>query len=216
MKPRERMENLGPDALTDYELIAILLRTGTKEKNVLDFSKDILKKYGSLSALLESSIDEIKEVKGIGNAKSTTLKAIMELAKRYYECKISENNYKFNSPDSTFNYLKSRINHDGSEKFCVIFLDNSNSLIKFEEMFQGNNRQAPVFVSEILKKALKLNATSIIVAHNHPTGNTNPSNEDIKLTEKLFKACKLVDLNLLDHIVFSKDSYTSLSEIGVV
>jgi len=216
MKPRERMLQIGSTALSDSELIAILLRTGTREKNVIEFSKHILKEVGGMANLLEMNIHKLLKIKGLGNAKASTLTAVIELAKRYYNSKLADNNYKFTSPTETFNYLKSRISHNGSEKFCILFLNNSNQLIEFKEMFQGNNRQAPVFISEILKNALKLNATSIIAAHNHPSGNVKPSSEDIVITKKLKKACNIVDISLLDHIIFSSNSFTSLSDTGEI
>lgn len=216
MKPRERMALLGVESLNDAELIAILLRTGTKDESVVEFSDSIIRKFGGLSSLLESNLNELKKIKGLGNAKSSTLSAVMELAKRYYMSKLIENNFKFTSPNDTFNYLKTRITHDGSEHFCVLFLNNSNQLIEFKEMFKGNNRQAPVFISEILRYALKVNASSIIASHNHPSGNITPSEEDIKLTEKLSTACNIIGINLLDHIIFSSTGHTSLSEIGLI
>ncbi|NOY23653.1 MAG: JAB domain-containing protein [Acidobacteria bacterium] len=214
MKPRERLLELGPKALTDGELVAILLRTGVSGKGVVELSDELLSGGGGLSVLFDRTIDELLAVKGLGKAKVATLVAVMELARRYYDSLLINRENRFSSPEDVHSFLKSRVSHDGSERFYVLFLDSQGALIEFEQMFRGNHSAAPVFVSEILKKALKLEAAAIIVAHNHPSGNLAPSREDLQITKKLNQACRLIELNLQDHLIFSHVGFVSLAERG--
>ncbi len=214
MKPRERLLELGPEALTDGELVAILLRTGVSGKGVVELSDELLSGGGGLSVLFDRTIDELLAVKGLGKAKVATLAAVMELARRYYDSLLINRENRFSSPEDVHSFLKSRVSHDGSERFYVLFLDSQGALIEFEQMFRGNHSAAPVFVSEILKKALKLEAAAIIVAHNHPSGNLAPSREDLQITKKLNQACRLIELNLRDHLIFSPVGFVSLAERG--
>jgi len=214
VKPRERLLDLGAHALTDGELVAILLRTGVSGKGVVELSNELVSAGGGLSALFDRTVEELLDVKGLGKAKVATLLAVMELARRYYESQLACRENRFLSPEDAHGFLKSHMPSDGSERFYVLFLDSQGALIDFEQMFRGNHSAAPVFVSEILKKALKLEAASIIVAHNHPSGNLSPSREDLQITKKLNQACRLMELTLQDHLIFSPMGFVSLAERG--
>ena len=140
--------------------------------------------------------------------------AVLELARRYYVGKLNRNSNRFQSPEHVFEYLRHSIPHDGSERFCALFLDPQGRLIRMDEMFRGNHSAAPVFVSEIMKRALLLGASDLIVAHNHPSGNTAPSEEDRRLTRRLRSAADMLDICLRDHVVFSSEGYQSMAETG--
>ncbi len=214
MKPRERLLALGPEALTDGELVAILMRTGRTGKGVVEFSEELVADSGGLSVLFDRSVESLLAVKGLGKAKTATLAAVMELSRRYYESQLKFRENRFTSPKEVYAFLRGHFPVDGSERFYVLFLDSQGALIEFEQMFRGNHSAAPVFISEILKKALKLDAVSIIVAHNHPSGNLSPSREDLLITKKLNQACRLVELSLRDHLIFSPAGFISLAERG--
>ncbi|MCK5879432.1 MAG: DNA repair protein RadC [Holophagae bacterium] len=214
MKPRERLLALGPKTLTDGELVAILLRTGIRGKGVVELAEDLVTQNAGLSGLFDRSVDNLLSVKGLGKAKVATLAAVMELSRRYYESQLTMRDNRFSAPCEVHAFLKSHVPNDGSERFYVLFLDSQGALIEFELMFRGNHSAAPVFISEILKKALKLEAASLIVAHNHPSGNLTPSREDLQITKKLNQACRLTELTLQDHLIFSPVKFVSLAERG--
>ena len=214
MKPRERLLDRGPQSLTDQELIAILLRTGVSDQDVVSLAESLLSDCGGLSGLFDMSVQDMLQVRGIGEAKATSLAAVMELARRYFVSKLNRNDNRFHSPDHVYQYLRHAIPHDGSERFCVLFLDPQGRLIQMDEMFRGNHSAAPVFVSEIMKRCLTLGASDMIVAHNHPSGNTTPSPEDRRLTERLQQAARLLDISVRDHVIFSVDGYRSMAEAG--
>lgn len=208
------MLELGPEALTDGELVAILMRTGTRGKGVVELAEELVNESGGLSELFDRGVESLLMVKGLGKAKVATLAAVMELSRRYYESQLKLRENRFTSPKDVHTFLKGRVLTDGSERFYVLFLDSQGALIEFEQMFRGNHSAAPVFISEIMKKALKLEAASIIVAHNHPSGNLAPSREDLLVTKKLNQACKLMELALRDHLIFSPVEFVSLAERG--
>ncbi len=214
MKPRERLLHHGAAALSDAELVAILLRTGVSDRTVVDLAQDILDLREGLCGLFDMNVQELMGIRGVGQAKATALAAVMELSRRYFQQKLKRNDSWFQSPEEVFQYLRHHIRHDGSERFCVFFLNPQGSLLKFETMFRGNHSSAPVFVSEIMKEALRLNASDLIVAHNHPSGELTPSPEDRRLTERLKSATNMLDMVLRDHIIFSSESFRSMAEYG--
>ena len=154
MKPRERLLALGPKTLTDGELVAILLRTGIRGKGVVELAEDLVTENAGLSGLFDRSVDNLLSVKGLGKAKVATLAAVMELSRRYYESQLTMRDNRFSAPCDVHAFLKSHVPNDGSERFYVLFLDSQGALIEFELMFRGNHSAAPVFISEILKKAI--------------------------------------------------------------
>lgn len=214
MKPRERLLQHGAAALSDAELVAILLRTGVSDRSVVDLARDILDERDGLCGLFDMDVKDLLAIRGLGNAKATALAAVMELSRRYFRHKLNRNDNRFQSPEEVFQYLRHHVVHDGSERFCVLFLNPQGALLKFESMFRGNHSAAPVFVSEIMKEALRLGASDLIVAHNHPSGELTPSPEDRRLTDRLKSASLMLDMVLRDHIIFSSDGYRSMAEHG--
>ncbi len=216
MKPREKLLSCGAENLSDGELLAILLRTGIKGKSVLKFSEDLLKEFGGFSGLLDADIEVLMETKGLSKAKVTQLKAILEILKRYFREKIQPAETPLHNPEDVYNFLIASVEWEDREKFTVIFLNNASRIIDEETLFMGNLNSIPVFVSEILKKALRKGARGIIVAHNHVSGNLNPSNHDLNFTQRLKQACELVEVTLIDHIIYSLSGYFSFKEENLI
>ena len=202
-RPREKLLMRGENALSDAELLAIILQTGTKEKNALDLSRELLQYFGSLQELLNCDLETFCQFKGLNKAKFALLKTILEINRRYFFEKAKKTIALKNSND-TRNYLLSKLSYREQEVFACLFLNNKNQIIKYKELFYGSIDRAEVYPREIMKAALKYNATSIIISHNHTSGDPTPSNADIKLTQHLKHVLSLININLLDHIIVGK------------
>lgn len=211
LMPREKLLTLGAKHLTDAELLAIFLRTGTKEMPVLELSQFVLDEFGSLRELLSASLDDFCQIKGLGLAKYIQLQASKEMIKRYLYQQLQENE-AINNPMIAVRYLQTELENDEREIFMALFLDNHHRLIKVEKLFFGTINQAEVHPREIIKEGLKCNAAAVIIAHNHPSGICEPSDADRQLTEKIKLACELVDIRLVDHIIVGKGDFFSFEE----
>lgn len=211
LMPREKLLTLGAKHLTDAELLAIFLRTGTKEMPVLALSQFVLDEFGSLRELLSASLDDFCQIKGLGLAKYIQLQASKEMIKRYLYQQLQENE-AINNPMIAVRYLQTELENDEREIFMALFLDNHHRLIKVEKLFFGTINQAEVHPREIIKEGLKCNAAAVIIAHNHPSGICEPSDADRQLTEKIKLACELVDIRLVDHIIVGKGDFFSFEE----
>ncbi|AIA25220.1 RadC family protein [Kosakonia sacchari] len=212
-KPREKMMKFGIESLTDVELLALFLRTGTQGKSVLTVAREMLKQFGSLYTLLSADLDDFKEVHGIGLAKYAQLRGIGELARRYYNARLLEESSLL-SPEMTREFLQSQLAGEEREIFMVILLDNQNRILKHCRLFSGTINQVEVHPREILREALKVNAAAVILAHNHPSGNAEPSKADRQITERVIKCCQFMDIRVLDHLVIGRGEYVSFAERG--
>lgn len=213
MMPREKLLKFGAESLSDHELLAIFLRTGTKGLPVLALSQNLLNDFGSLYHLMNATYEEFCQKIGLGTTKFTQLKAVIELSQRYLKVKIMENN-ALTSPNLTHHYLASQLADKDREVFLVIFLDNQNQVICCEKLFEGTYNSVEVHPREIIRKALKYNAAALILAHNHPSGMAEPSQADRNITQQIEQACNLVDIRILDHFVIGKGEYVSFAERG--
>jgi len=214
-RPREKLIERGANALSDAELLAIFLRTGTQGITAVDLARQLLSHFGSLRAMFSASEREFCQAKGLGVAKYTQLQAVLELSRRHlYEEVVP--GYKADSAVEVKTYLLSKYGDLEREQFGVLFLDAQHQLIADEVLFQGTLAAAAVYPREIVKRALALNAASLILAHNHPSGLTEPSDADIRMTTQIIAASELVDLKVLDHIVVGKGSATSFAERGLI
>ncbi len=211
LMPREKLLKFGAQALSDSELLAIFLRTGIKGVPVMELSKHVIHTFGSLRHLLSADLTEFCQVKGLGVTQFVQLQATKEMTRRYLSQQLQENE-AVSEPYIAVMYFQSELEQNEREVFMVLFLDNQHRLIKKEKMFWGTINQAAVHPREIIKEALKCNAAAIIVAHNHPSGDCTPSEADRLLTQKLAKACELVDLRFVDHIIVGKGNYFSFEE----
>lgn len=211
LMPREKLLTYGAYKLSDAELLAIFLRTGTKGMPVLDLATQVLNEFGSLRGLLTASLDAFCQIKGLGETKYIQLQACREMTKRYLmqEMKFSD---MISNPSLAIHYFQAELESDEREVFMALFLDNQNRLIKIEKIFFGTINQTEAHPREIIKAALKYNAAALIVAHNHPSGECQPSEADRKLTERLEQACDLMHIRLLDHIIVGKGDYFSFEE----
>lgn len=214
-RPREKLLNRGAQALTDAELLAIFLRTGTKGLSAIDLAYQLLNEFSSLRNLFNASLEDFSKTKGIGPAKYVQLQAVLEMSTRYLRETI-ERKSVISSPHDTRQYLKTKLRGRHSEIFAALFLDNRHQVIKFEELFQGTIDGASVYPREVVKKALEYNAAAIIIAHNHPSGVAEPSQADEHITQRLNKALALVDIRLLDHLVIGEAEIVSLAERGLL
>lgn len=213
LMPREKLLQFGVEALSDAELLALFLRTGTRNLPVLTLSQKLLNEFGSFYHLMNASHDEFCKKEGLGTAKYTQLKAVVELSYRYLKVKMTKENY-LTSPTLTHHYLANRLMDKDREIFMVIFLDNQNHVINCEEMFVGTYNCVEVHPREVARKALQYNAAALILAHNHPSGLAEPSQADRALTKKIEQVCELIDVRVIDHLVIGKGEYVSFAERG--
>ena len=209
------MMRFGASALTEAELLALLLRTGCQGLNVLDLSQQLLDQFEGLNGLLTTEHQELVSIKGLGPAKATQLSAILEMCRRVLSQKLGKSDV-ITSPDSTREYLQLHFQGLEREEFACLFLDTRNRIITLETLFQGTLNSATVHPREVVKKALSLNASSLILCHNHPSGDPNPSQADIRITETLKQALELVDINVLDHMIVGQGEIISMAEYGLI
>ena len=214
-RPREKLLAHGPASLADAELIALLLRTGMKGLSVLQLAQRMLDHFGGLQGLLHAEQNQLKGIKGLGPAKRAEIAAVIELARRALTRELSQHPV-FDTPDKVKNYLQLQLGALDHEVFAVLFLDTQTRLIKLEEMFRGTLTQAAVYPREVLKRALDLQASAVIFAHNHPSGAAEPSRADELLTQTLKSALALVDIRVLDHLVVGRNEVISFAERGLL
>lgn len=213
MLPREKMQLKGIEALSDAELLALFLRTGTRQKGLMNFADYLLQHFGSLHGLLQASEAELTGIEGIGIAKYAQLKGITELARRFFSVRLMERE-PLRTPDVTREFLQSHLSDEEREIFMVIFLDNQNRVIKHCRMFAGTLSYVEVHPREIVREAIKLNAAALILAHNHPSGNAEPSRADRVITERVIKSCNFMEIKVLDHLVIGRGEIVSFAERG--
>jgi DNA repair protein RadC len=213
-RPREKLINRGAKALSDAELLAIFLRTGVAGSSAVDLARQLLLDYGSLRSILGADAKSFCTHKGLGPAKFVQLQAALEIAGRHFAENL-ENEDCLTNPTQTMNYLRARLRDYEHEVFACLMLDNRNRVIAFRELFRGTIDGASVYPREVVKQALADNAAAVILAHNHPSGVCEPSQADIRITERLKKALALVDIRVLDHVIVG-DEITCLSERGLV
>lgn len=212
-RPRERLKRQGAESLSNQELIAILLRTGTKKESVLHLSNRILTHFEQLHELKNATIEEITAIKGIGEAKAIQLLASIELGKRLHKQRTDER-YTIRSPKDAANYLMPDMSSLLQENFVTLFLNVKNQIIHQQTIFIGSLNASIVHPREVFREAVKRSAASIICAHNHPSGNPAPSPEDIDVTKRLQEAGLIMGIELLDHVIIGDHQFISLKEKG--
>ena len=214
-RPRERLLKQGAAALSDAELVAIFLRVGVKGKSAVDLARDLVIEFGSLNGLFAASEVDLCAIHGIGQAKYVQLQAVLEMARRALveDIKLTD---ALTSPKSVRDYLKLTLARLAHEVFVAVFLTSQNRVIKVEEIFRGTLTQTSVYPREIVKLALAHNAASVIFAHNHPSGEPNPSQADRALTKTLADALALIDVRVLDHFIVAPGASLSFAEQGMM
>lgn len=213
-RPRERLLKRGVVALSDAELFAIFLRTGVPGRSAVDLARDLLSHFGGVRGLLNASRRDFTEAKGLGDAKFAQLQAVLELARRHFAEELTEATV-IDSPGATRRFLQSQLRDSPQEVFAVLFLDQRHRVLAFERLFFGTINQAAVHPREVVKAVLRHNAAAVILAHNHPSGVTEPSSADREITHRLRDALNLVDVRVLDHMIVG-DRCTSMAELGMI
>ena len=214
-RPREKLLARGPGSLSDAELLAIFLRTGTRGKSAVDIARLLLGKFGSLAGLISASRDAFCAVPGLGNAKYAQLLAATELTRRALAAEMKAG-VNLSSPTAVRDFLRLSIQNREVEVFVGLFLDAQNRVISVEELFSGTLTQTSVFPREVVRKALFYNAAGVIFAHNHPSGVAEPSHADETLTQALKEALALIDVRVLDHFVVGRGATLSFAERGLL
>ncbi|GGI10486.1 RadC family protein [Gottfriedia solisilvae] len=214
-RPRERLIKEGPSSLSTQELLAIVLRTGTKNESVLQISNQLLHKFDGLRFLMNASIEEISNINGIGEAKATQLLAAFELGKRINRLQFEER-FVIKSPDDCAKFMMDEMRFLEQEHFICLYLNTKNQIIARETIFKGSLNASIVHPREVFKEAFRRSASSIICLHNHPSGDPTPSREDIEVTKRLVECGKIIGIELLDHIIIGEHKYVSLKEKGYV
>jgi DNA repair protein RadC len=213
-RPREKLLARGPQALSDVELLAILLRTGMAGKNVFQLSEELLGPDG-IAGLLHASVQSLKMVKGLGPAKQAELLAVFEMARRAMSQRLKERE-AFHTPGAVKQYLQLQLAHKTHEVFAVLFLDHQNRMLAMEELFRGTLSQTSVYPREVVLRALHHQAAAVVLSHNHPSGSVQPSRADEHLTQTLKAALALVDVRVLDHIIVCQGETLSMAERGLI
>lgn len=217
--PYERFLKYGAESLTDAELLAIILRTGTKEKNALELAGDILHLQGNMQGKLiglhQLSLAELKSIPGIGEVKAIKVKALGELAVRMARQSLKERP-KFDSPDTLAAYYMERMRHYTTECVLLVMLDNKGHMLGEHIVSKGTVNASLISPREIFIKALKYDASSIILIHNHPSGDPSPSGPDRQITKQVYECGKLMNIPLIDHIIIGDHTYSSFKELGLL
>ena len=214
-RPRDKLLKRGPSALTDAELLAIFLRTGTHGKSAVDLARELLLDFGSLKALLSADQQHFCRSNGLGEAKYAQLQAVLEMAKRHFKETLQRGDALI-SPDITRAYLSAQLRGYSYEVFACLFLDNQNRVIELTELFRGTIDAASVYPREVAKQALHHNAAAVIFAHNHPSGISESSLADKQITDRLKQTMALFDIRVLDHFIIGDGEPYSFAEHGLI
>lgn len=211
-RPIERLINNGAEFLSDSEILAILIKTGTREKSAKTIADEILKKYKSLNELKNINLEQLTKIKGIGVTKAVSILAAFELSRRINNQVISLNETKITNSSLVFEYYKNKIGDKNQEYFYCLYLNTAKKVIKDKLLFIGTVNKSVVHPREIFKEAYLLSASGIICVHNHPAGSVFPSKEDISLTNKLVEIGELLGVKIIDHVIITNNNYYSFFE----
>ncbi|WP_129973035.1 MULTISPECIES: DNA repair protein RadC [Pseudomonas] len=212
-RPREKLLEQGSGSLSDAELLAIFLRTGVSGKSAVDLARHLLSQFGSLRALLEADLGAFSEQLGLGPAKFAQLQAVLEMGRRHLAERMRQKT-ALENPQVVRDYLKAMLRHEPHEVFGCLFLDSKHQVLTFETLFRGSIDNTAVHPREVVKRSLANNAAAVILCHNHPSGNSDPSQADRLLTKRLQKALELVDVRVLDHFIVGDGEPLSMAECG--
>ena len=210
-RPRERLIQYGVESLSNEELLSIILKTGTKDYSVKTLAKLVLKEINDISSLKDMTINKLMSIKGIGKVKAIEILAALELGKRVYYLK-KNNDIILNNTTKVFEYFRYMLMYERQENFIAVYLDTKSRIISYKILFKGTLNTSCVHPREIFKYAFLESAYSIIVIHNHPSGEVDPSIQDIELTNKLFEISMVMGIPIIDHIIVGKEKYYSFYE----
>jgi DNA repair protein RadC len=213
-RPRERLQHYGAEALSTAEVIAILLRTGSKGENVLDLATRLLVEFGGLGGLARATFSELSAIKGVGEAKAAQLKAGLEIGRRLLIAAPHERP-QITSPADAANLLMLEMGHLEQEHLRVLLLDTKNQVLASPVVYKGNVNTSVIRIAELFRAAIRHNSTALIMAHNHPSGDPTPSPEDVRVTRQIIEAGNMLDIEVLDHLIIGQGRYVSLKERGL-
>jgi len=214
-RPREKLLERGAESLSTAELLAIFLRTGIPGKSAVDLARDLLTTFDGLPGLMAADARRFCAVKGLGPAKYVQLQAVMELSRRYLLTRVADQDV-LTSPEATRDFLKLKLYGLPHEVFACLFLDNRHRVIRYEELFQGTIDGSSVHPREVVRRVMETNAAAVIFAHNHPSGVAEPSQADLRITQRLKDALALIEVRVLDHLIIGEGAGTSLAERGLL
>ncbi|HCW04451.1 MAG TPA: hypothetical protein DGK91_07950 [Clostridium sp.] len=214
-RPRERLLRYGPENLSNSELLAIILRSGSKGENIINLCNRILTETGGLNGLLTSNAQDFMKLKGVKKAKAAQLLALAEISKRFRSYKSGEE-YRITSPSAVADLVMESMRTLKQEVLKIILVNTKNRVILMKDVSVGSINTSIVHPREVFTEAIKRNATSIIICHNHPSGDPTPSNEDVNITHRLRECGKLIGIQVLDHIIIGNGSYVSMKEKGIL
>jgi DNA repair protein RadC len=212
---REKFLKSGLDGFHDYEIIELLLTLGTPRTDCKQPAKDALKKFGSLKAVLEGNPKDLKEIKGIGDHNVFGLKLTQDVARRYLADRIVDMDY-IRSSEDVLDYLRHNLRDKSKEVFMIIYLNGRNQILKMEKLFEGTLNTSAVYPRELVKRALENDASALVLVHNHPSGNSSPSQDDLTITKKLKDAVKTIDIYIHDHLIIAGNDVYSFADHGLI
>lgn len=210
-RPRERIARLGAEALRDAELLAVLFRTGTRERNAVQLAELVISHFGTLRSLAQATVEELQQVKGLGKAKAAEIKAALELGKRL-AVYTEKTRPRISEPQDVADLLMVKYKEMETETIKCLLLNTKNEVLKIEDISRGTADAALALPRDVFRTAVRMGATSIVLAHNHPSGDPEPSRDDIALTRRLSESAELLGIPLRDHIVFGDGRFVSLKE----
>ena len=212
---RQRFLSAGIDGFLDYEVVELLLKLADNRRDQKITAKLLLNTFKSLRGVLEASPEQLKKIKGIGDANIFGLKLVQSVARRYLKEQIIGENY-IQSSENVLDYLRHNLRDRGREVFLVVLLNGRNQVLDIVELFEGTLTTSAVYPREVIKLILEKDAAAVIFVHNHPSGNPKPSKDDQNLTQKLKAACSTIDVQLHDHLIIAGNDYTSMADKGMV
>lgn len=208
---KERFMKNGQNAFSEHELLELLLTYSIAVKDVKPIAKLLLKRFGSLAAVLDAEISDLTKVEGVGESSAVLIKLIKGI-RIFYNYEALAKTKIINSPGLVYDFIKEKLAGNKNETFLAIYLDSKNKIIEYEIITEGTVARATVYPRRLIRKSLDLNASGLVLAHNHPSGDINPSDDDIRFIQELKVLCEPIDIRLLDHIIVGKDRYYSFSE----
>jgi len=214
-RPRERLQKFGAEALSAQELLALVIGRGIPKKSVMNIAQELLTKFGNIKAISQATIEELSQIKGIGLAKAAQIKACFELGRRE-ELEPELKNFDIKDPETVVKAVRAGIKDKAKEHFKLILLNPRNKIVGISTISIGTLNASLVHPREVFKDAIKHSAASIILAHNHPSGDPDPSEDDLTITKRLVEAGKILGIEVLDHIVIAKNGFFSFKEKGLI
>lgn len=215
-RPRERLIQQGASSLSDAELLAIFLRSGSRQHSAVELSRILLQHFGGLNPIFDARLQDLNQFHGIGASKYAQLMAVKELGRRYSAQSLRQEKVELSNSKALLDFLKFELLGETQEVFAVLCLDVHLRKISFKKMFYGSLNSCEISINQLLRHAINQHASSIVIAHNHPFGMPLPSNADIQLTQRILTACVLLEIRLIDHCIISPEGSCSFAEHGLI